>query len=111
MTPDEVKEIIQRDLADCDDEQVTVFSKYAVEPYLAPILRYGEMDKVFVVARKGDEVIYWEDVEDGFNVSTISQDGQIFQHFCNQDELRFALNAWIKGRGRTVPLGPAIPIE
>lgn len=111
MTADELKEIIQRDLADCDDQQIAVFNKYAVEPYLARIIRYGEMGSVFVVARKEDEVIYWEDIEEGFNLSSISEDGQVLQHYCNQDELRFALNAWIDGRGRTVPLGPAVPIE
>jgi hypothetical protein len=109
-TADAVKEIIQADLATCNDQQTAMFERYAVEPYLAPILRYGEMERVFVVARKGDEVIYWEDVEGGFNLSTVSSDGKILQHFCNQDELRFALNAWIEGRGRTVPLGPATSI-
>jgi hypothetical protein len=37
-TVDDVKKIIQNDLAECDDEQVAVFEKYAVEPDLAPFL-------------------------------------------------------------------------
>jgi len=66
---------------------------------------------VVVVARKGQEVIYWDDVEEGFNVSPISERGQILQHWCNQDELRHALNAWIDGRESAIKLGPAVPIE
>jgi hypothetical protein len=67
---------------------------------------------VFVVAaRQGDEVIYWEDVEEGFNVSPVGEGGRILEHLCNQDELRHALNAWIDGRERSTKLGPAVPIE
>jgi len=110
-TVDEVKKIVREDLAECDAEQLSAFKKYAVEPYVAPILRYGQMENAVVVARRGDEVIYWEDVEDGFNLSSVSSDGRILEHSCNQDELRFVLNGWIDGRTRTVRLGPATPIR
>ena len=69
------------------------------------------METVVVVARKGEEVIYWEDGEEGFNVSPIAQDGRILEHWCNQDELGHALNAWIDGRERSTKLGPAVPIR
>jgi hypothetical protein len=74
-------------------KQTTTFKKYAVEPYLAPIVRYGNLDRVVVVARRRNEVIYWEAVEEGFNLTPVSPDGTILEHCCNQDELRFALNA------------------
>jgi hypothetical protein len=96
-TVEAVEEILEADLAECDDEQVATFRRYAVAPYRAPILRYGKMESVVVVARKGDEVIYWEDVEQGFNISPVASDGRILEHWCNQDELRYALNAWIEG--------------
>jgi hypothetical protein len=108
---EEVKAIIQGDLARCDSEQLVAFRRYAVVPYVAPIQRYGELESVIVVARNGHEVVYWEDVEEGFNVSQVARDGQIIEHHCNQDELGLALNAWINGRKRTTQLGPAMPIE
>lgn len=107
----EVRSIVETDLASCDREQLATFRRYAVEVYVAPILRYGAMESVVIVARKGNEVIYWEDVEEGFNVAPIAEDGQILEHWCNQDELKYALDAWIDGRKRTPRLGPAIPIE
>jgi len=110
-TVEEVKKIVQDGLAECDDEQLVAFKSYAVEPYVAPILRYGAMEIAIVVARRGDEVIYWEDVEGGFNLSPVGTDERILEHWCNQDELRFALNAWIEGRARTVRLGPAKPLK
>jgi hypothetical protein len=33
----------------------------------------GQMETVVVVARKGDQAIYYEDVEDGFNVSPVGR--------------------------------------
>jgi hypothetical protein len=106
-----VKKIVQDDLAGCDDEQLASFRQYAVEPYQAPILRYGRIESVVVVARRRGEVIYWEDEEEGFNLSPVAQDGRIIEHWCNQDELGLALNAWIEGRTGPPKLGPAIPIE
>jgi hypothetical protein len=110
-TIQEVKKIVRDGLAECDEEQLTAFMRYAVEPYVAPIIRYGKMGNAVVVARKGGEVIYWEDVEEGFNLSPVAPNGRVLEHWCNQDELRFALNAWIEGRARTIRLGPSAPIE
>lgn len=110
-TIEEVSEIVARDLKDCDAEQLAAFDKHRVEPFSAPIVRYGQTESVVVVARNGDQVIYYEDVEDGFNVSPISADGRVLEHWCNQDELRFALNASIDGRGLWDRFGPAVPIN
>src|SRR5215475_12865330 len=110
-TIEEVNEIVARDLKDCAAEQVAAFDEYRVEPSSAPIVRYEQTERVVVVARNGDQIIYYEDVEDGFNVSPISSDGRVLEHWCNQDELRFALNAWIEGRGLWGRCGPARPVE
>jgi hypothetical protein len=110
-TIEEVQQIVVRDLKDCDAEQLAAFEKYRVEPFSAPIVRYGQTERVVVVARNGDQVIYYEDVEDGFNVSPISPDGRVLEHWCNQDELRFALNAWIEERRLPGRFGPAVALD
>ena len=110
-TIEEVNDIVAGDLKDCDAEQLATFGKYRVEAFSAPIVRYGQPESVVVVARNGDQVIYYEDVEDGFNVSPISPDGRVLEHWCNQDELRFALNAWIEGRGLPGRFAPAVPVD
>ncbi|HEX7286922.1 MAG TPA: hypothetical protein VF532_12115 [Candidatus Angelobacter sp.] len=108
---EDVKAIVAEDLRDCDPEQIATWNRYAVEPFLAPLERYGNMESVVVVARRGNDVIYWEDIEDGFNVSPISADGRILEHCCNQDELKHALNAWIEGRCVPGKFGPATPLQ
>lgn len=110
-TIEAVNKLVADDLSLCDPQQVATFEQYAVQPYLAPIVRYGNTETVVVVARRGNEVIYWEDVEEGFNSSPIDADGRILEHWCNQDELGLALNGWIEGRRRPEGLGPAVPIE
>lgn len=110
-TVDEVNKIVARDLKTCDAEQLVAFKTYQVEAFSAPIMRYGKMESVIVVARNRNQVIYYEDVEHGFNVSPISSNGTVLEHWCNHDELRFALNAWIDGRGVPGRLGPAVPVN
>ncbi len=108
-TIENIKLIVATGLSACDAEQRAAFERYRVEPFRAPIVRYGETGTVVVVARNGNEVMYYEDVEEGFNVSPIAPEGLILEHWCNQDELPFALNAWIEGRFYC-RLGPANPV-
>jgi hypothetical protein len=107
----EASKIVEGDLAKCDSEQLAAFRQYSVRPYLAPIVRYGKLESVVVVAKRSDEVIYWEDVEEGFNVSALAPDGKIVHHYCNQDELGLALNYWIEGRKHPPRSGAAQPVR
>jgi len=108
-TIDEVKDILRADLKRCNPKQIEIFQQYSVEPYFAPIVRYGKEENVVVVAQKSDEVIYWEDVEEGFNISLAGPGGRIVEHWCNQDDLSVALNRLIQSRERrTGNWGPAL---
>ena len=90
----ELREIVFRQLKDCSPELVGIYHRYRITPVAAPIVRFGKRESVFVVARKQDEFMYYEDVEEGFNFSAISRDGGILERWCNQDELRYALLRW-----------------
>lgn len=90
---EEVNKIIEAGLSSCTERESALFKLYAVPPFAAPILRYGQPETVIVVARKGDEVMYWEDVEEGFNTSLL-RDNRIIDHSCNQDSLGAAIARW-----------------
>jgi hypothetical protein len=77
---EEVERILKRHLETCTTAQLQEFRKHCTKPYLAPLVRYGKLEQVVVVARKKNEVIYWEDVEEGFNVSAVLSDGTIREH-------------------------------
>ncbi|MDJ0364799.1 hypothetical protein QMK33_06515 [Hymenobacter sp. H14-R3] len=51
---------------------------------------YGEEGGGFwVVAICGKQIIWYNDIEEGFNISDYDQYGQIKDYWCNQDELRY----------------------
>lgn len=103
----EVQRLVEKQLCNCDGEQVTAFEQHTLKPFKAAITRQGRRETVIVVARKGDEGIYYEDIVEGFNVSPISPDCVILEHWCNQDDLGSALNTWIEGRGPGNQQSPA----
>jgi hypothetical protein len=88
-TVDVVKRIVQQDLIACTPEEVEAFGHYAIEYYEAPLVRYGKPEPVVVIARKDGEVMYWEDVEEGFNISPIGIGRKCFRaplqsgHYCS----------------------------
>jgi len=94
-TIQEVQRIVQEDLNRCAPEEVAAFRKYAVPLHPAPLVRHSKMESVVVVARKGDKVIYWEDIDEGFNISPVGPDGTILEHWCNQDDLSLAIRKWV----------------
>jgi hypothetical protein len=94
ITASELSELVSRQLTECEPGLRKVFEQYRVEPYRAPFASEGALESAFVVAKRGNDVLYFEDVEEGFNTSPLSKDGRILEHWCNQDELKFALRKW-----------------
>jgi len=92
----ELEQIIKEELDQCTPEQKALFAKYKVDPYKASIIRNGTKEDLFIVAVRDAEVMYYEDVEEGFNFSLLNEDGSIKDHWCNQDELKHALLHWLK---------------
>jgi hypothetical protein len=110
-TIEEVKNLVKDELRECTPEQIEVFGEYAVEPRFADIVRYGRTESVVVIAQKSNEVIYWEDVEEGFNLSLLGPDGRVLEHWCNQDALGVALSRLVQPREkRDGNYGPARPL-
>lgn len=95
MTQEELESLIAAQLDDCSPEEQRLFERCKLGPYLAPINRAGNIERVFVVAQAGDLVMYYEDVEAGFNISLLSPDGAIASPGFEQWELRHALRQWV----------------
>ena len=87
----ELDTLLAAQISDCSPEQREFFERCRVTPYLVPITRLGNTEAVFVVARTGDLVLYYEDVEDGFNISTLAPDGSVATPGYEQWELGHAL--------------------
>ena len=94
-TIEAVCQIVQENLLSCDPNQIAAFEKYRVSPRYAPILRLRNLEHVVVIAKKENQVIYWNDIEEGFGVSPIDAEGRITDEDSSQNDLGLALNAWI----------------
>ncbi len=108
ITKRKLEDLICTQLPECTPEQKDAFEKYRVPFRQAAIERYGKSERVFVVAQRGNEVMYYEDVEQGFNFSPEDAEGKILEHWCDQDELKHALWHWT-GRPKQGRRGPAKP--
>ncbi len=51
----------------------------------------NEGNGFWVVAIYGNKIIWYNDIEDGFNRSSYKEFGEIVEYYCNQDELEWTL--------------------
>jgi hypothetical protein len=108
----EIEQIIADDLADASPDERALFARAAVTPTKWELSPWGDpMGGFWVVAVMDDRVLWYNDIEYGFNVSQFSVPGHIpsTEYWCNQDDLRVALPA-LEGlpQGK---FGPPEPLE
>lgn len=77
---------------------------------------YGKEGNGFwVVGICGTKVIWYNDIEDGFNISNYKKHGKIEEYFCNQDELNWTITrlfSLLKNGGNLInQSGPPQPIK
>ena len=113
LSRDELNSTIERELADCSDELRAYFVTVAFEPSKWRQSPYGDEGGGFwAIAADGGRVLWFNDIEEGFNVSAFVEWGTIpaNEYWCNQDELKHALPA-LMGRqiGRAGPPEPLTP--
>lgn len=97
-------ELFASQWAELDPIQRDRFEQVRVPFWKATIRRSNVMgdEFVFVVAQKDDGVLYFDDVEYGFNIAVIDSDGRIQRPGGSQNTLREALEQWF-GRERSLP--------
>ena len=91
ISAEELDALVATQLSECSVEQQQLFEQCRVVPYLAKIERSGAIETVFVVARRDNIALYYEDVEEGFNISELRPDGSISNPGFEQWELCHAL--------------------
>ena len=95
ITADALEQIVERQLAVCEVAQQQAFRQLSTALRAVPIVRSGNVESVFVVAQCGNEVLYYEDVEEGFNLSQLDSNGGIASPGFEQWELCHALHHWL----------------
>ncbi len=82
--------------AELDESEKKQFDRYKVQPWQAVIRRSDETgdELVFVIAQNEEGVLYFDDVEYGFNVSSIDGCLRIVSPGGSQNTLRDAVIEW-----------------
>jgi hypothetical protein len=94
ITLTELESLLSRDLAACSESQRDFFARVRVQPVKWRLSPWGDEGGGFwAVAVHGDRVLWYNDIEGGFNVSNFKVRDQIpeDQYWCNQDPLQWAL--------------------
>jgi hypothetical protein len=90
----ELQSMLSRELDDCSDGQREFFARVRITPTKWRLSPWGDEGGGFwAVAVHGRRVLWFNDIEDGFNVSNFEVSGEIpgYEYWCNQDPLCWAL--------------------
>ena len=92
ITREGLAALVVAQLARCTHGQQAVFAAQRVPFHTVPLHRLGVVEPVWVVALLADGWLYYEDVEEGFEVGVPGEDGALPERGCDQLELTHALH-------------------
>ncbi|HEL2980661.1 TPA: hypothetical protein UMB92_003545 [Stenotrophomonas maltophilia] len=92
ITRDELEALIARQLQDCSPIQRATFESLRVPFRMVRLHRLGMIEWVWVVAQLPGGLLYYEDVEEGFEVGTPGEDGVLPNRGCSQLALTHVLH-------------------
>jgi hypothetical protein len=109
---DSINKLLTEELGEATPEGREFFARTSVPPVKWQLSPWGDPGGGFwVVAVMDDRVLWYNDIEEGFNVSRFTEPGSIpaTEYWCNQDELQWALAALAgKPHGKFGPPEPLI---
>lgn len=92
ITRDELDALVAAQLACCTPDQQAAFAALRVPFHAVPLHRLGTVEPVWVVAHLADGWLYYEDVEEGFDMGVPGEDGALPARGCDQLELTHILH-------------------
>jgi hypothetical protein len=71
--------ILREEIGALRPEVLRLYEQYAVRPFQQPCLRDQNctIEQVFVVAKNGNRLLYYDDVEEDFGVAIPDEDGTL----------------------------------
>ncbi|MGE3164699.1 MAG: hypothetical protein AB7O52_07325 [Planctomycetota bacterium] len=97
ITREEFDELFSKQLGELSPEARAAFDRFSVPVQTARIVRseQGGEEEVFVVARCPGGVLYFDDVECGFNVGSVDTQDLIVDPGGSQFTLTEAVECWL----------------
>ncbi|MBK8941045.1 MAG: hypothetical protein IPM79_26385 [Polyangiaceae bacterium] len=96
ITATELQALVQEQEQQLSRLQQDRFAAYRVKPWSAVLVRSSATgpEPVFVVAQRGNKVLYFDDVEFGFEVAVVDAEGQIVNPGAPQNVLADVVDDW-----------------
>ena len=92
ITEVKLYELIINSESEMSSKEQRYWEEFRVSPEKWVEKTYGNLGSGFwVVGIIGNKVIWYNDIEDGFNVSIYLKHGTIDEYSCNQDELHIVI--------------------
>lgn len=97
ITLEELNNEIQESELKLNDELLFFWQKIKIKPEKWKVSNFeNENEKFWVLAIEKTKVIWYNDIEEGFNISNYNKYGIINEYYCNQDELDVAVSILFK---------------
>lgn len=92
ISEDALENEVTSQCKDMNDEELAYFNKIRVPLESVKIERWGNTESVFVVAKAGAAIIFYEDIEEGFEITELSEQGAISDYGASQFTLQQVIN-------------------
>lgn len=92
ITENEIDEKLNKTQLELTGDLLNFWQLILVEPQKWSEKEYGnEGNGFWVVAIAGKRVIWYNDIEEGFNISSYTKYGEIEEYLSHQDELKYVI--------------------
>ncbi|CBJ39817.1 hypothethical protein (plasmid) [Ralstonia solanacearum CMR15] len=88
----ELEALLVKALGACSREQREAFDAHRVPPYQVKAWRANVIETLFVVAKFHAGIVYYDDVEEGFEIARLASDGSLHLQSASQDPLKLVLH-------------------
>ena len=77
ISEEQFTKILSNEVSSLAPDVLRLYQQYAVKPYQLPCARLQDsaLEQVFVLAKNGNRLLYFDDVEEDFGVATPDDDG------------------------------------
>jgi hypothetical protein len=98
ITEEEFSKLFNQQYSELNNDEKSIFDRHRVPHWKAMIRRSQEAgeEEVFVIAQTEEGVLYFDDVEYGFNISGIDNKGRILTPGGSQNTLKEAVIEWFR---------------
>ncbi|WP_154224301.1 hypothetical protein [Marinicella rhabdoformis] len=92
ITKAQLEKEVETQCALLSGQELACFTKIRVPYEPVKIDRWGKLESVFIVARKDEFIVFYEDIEDGFEIGKLNEFGIIVEYGANQFTIQHVVN-------------------